>query len=141
MAEYERDPLSSRNRGEGGERPVVSLMHRGRRGLGLPAMTPLAAFLGAVVVEQLVSCDSVDPRGGRIDAAALLQLGDRGEERLLGEVFGDRGRATAAMQEVAVDARECVGVEPAEGVGVETEWLRPGPRRSGRSPACVLSTR
>jgi hypothetical protein len=53
----------------------------------------------------------------------LLQLGDGGEKGLLREIFGDRDGASAAVEEIAVDARQRVVVEPVKRVRIEGHRL------------------
>jgi hypothetical protein len=57
------------------------------------------------VVDQLVPGDADQPAGGRAGAVVAAHGVDGGEERLAGQVLGERGPA-APLQQVAVDLWE-----------------------------------
>ena len=67
----------------------------GQLGVRLERRLPLDPLLLAVMIEQLVPGDPVDPRDRGVDATSLLQLRNGGEERLLRQILRE-GRGTAA---------------------------------------------
>lgn len=81
----------------------------------------LLALLPAVVVDELVPGDPVDPGDGHIDLLLTPELPNAREESLLCQVLGERGRAAAAVEEVAVHAGQGLLIKGAEALRVEAE--------------------
>jgi hypothetical protein len=93
-------------------------------GIGVEHRCVLDPLLPAVMVEQLVAGDPVDPPDRRLDATSLLQLSHGGEKRLLRQILRSGYRPPAAVQEVTVDPREGVLIEAAKCVRVAIERTR-----------------
>src|SRR4029078_9376926 len=91
------------------------------------------------MIGQLVPRDPAEPRdhiGASIERGAAV---DGGDERLLAELLGEGGIATAAAEEVRVDARERPSVPRLEGGVVRERQLElvrrlGGPGASGHVP-------
>ena len=104
MAQHERRALGSRHESEGGNRPLAGLVAAVRRQLdtlvSVERHRPFPPRLPAVVIEQLGARDADRPRHRHVDPAAFANLGDDGQEGLLGQVLGSRGRAAEALEQV-----------------------------------------
>jgi hypothetical protein len=104
VAEHERGPLGGGHRAQRLKRPLAGLARvlddqLRLELLGLPRRRErtLDALLPTIVVKQLVPRDPMDPPRRRRHPPVLRQLGDSGEERLLGQILGHRHRPAAAM--------------------------------------------
>jgi hypothetical protein len=124
VSKDESDPLRGRDGGERRKRAVVNVVGPGsvhRRGLADGDAG--ASLLTAVVIEQLVTRDAVDPRQRRVDAPASSQFADRGEKRLLRQILSDRSEAATAVEQIAVHPGQGRVVEAPEAVGLQAECL------------------
>jgi hypothetical protein len=94
------------------------------------------ALLSPPVVDELVAGDADQPRDAGRRGLRLAHGGDGGEERLGGEVLGERA-APAARQEVAVDLRQGGVVQPEQlhpGIRLERRRRRHHPHRRSARP-------